>query len=131
MGPLAQFLLALTNLVRSGAIRKIPQAIKFAELQFGTLTPLLRKQIEKVFESSKKPTIGKPGKKEQTLDKRTKDIKKIDEQGIKSLDEGKFVDDKGEFTEKAKDIFKEGIEGLAKGRTKREELEDALTQLNK
>ena len=28
MGPLAQFILALTNLVRSGAIRKIPDAIK-------------------------------------------------------------------------------------------------------
>ena len=29
MGPLAQFIIALTNLVRSGAIRKIPQAIRF------------------------------------------------------------------------------------------------------
>ena len=46
MGPLAQFLIALTNLVRSGAIRKIPQAIKFAEQQFGKVTPLLKKQIE-------------------------------------------------------------------------------------
>ena len=53
MGPLAQFIIALTNLVRSGAIRKIPQAIKFAEQQFGKVTPLLKKQIEKVFESVK------------------------------------------------------------------------------
>ena len=67
MGPLAQFLLALTNLVRSGAIRKIPQAMKFAEQQFGKVTPLLKKQIEKVFESVKKPAIGKPGKKEGTV----------------------------------------------------------------
>ena len=49
MGALAKFLLALTNLVRSGAIKKIPQAIKFAEQQFGKVTPLLKKQIEKVF----------------------------------------------------------------------------------
>ena len=48
MGPLAQFIIALTNLVRSGAIRKVPQAIKFAEQQFGKVTPLLKKQIEKV-----------------------------------------------------------------------------------
>ena len=43
MGPLAQFLLALTNLVRSGAIRNIPTAIKAAEREFGKLTPLLKK----------------------------------------------------------------------------------------
>ena len=67
MGPLAQFLIALTNLVRSGAIRKIPQAIKFAEQQFGKVTPLLKKQIEKVFDSAKKPIVGKPGKKEGTV----------------------------------------------------------------
>ena len=48
MGLLAQFLLSLTNLVRSGAIKKIPQAIKFAEQQFGKVSPLLKKQIEKV-----------------------------------------------------------------------------------
>ena len=44
MGPLAQFLLSLTSLVRSGAIRKIPQAIKFAEQQFGKVTPLLKNE---------------------------------------------------------------------------------------
>ena len=62
MGLLAQFLLSLTNLVRSGAIRKIPQAIKFAEQQFGKVSPLLKKQIEKVFDSVKKPVVGKTGK---------------------------------------------------------------------
>ena len=46
MGPLAKFLLALTNLVRSGGIKKIPDAIKFAEQQFGKVTPLLKKQIQ-------------------------------------------------------------------------------------
>jgi hypothetical protein len=90
MGPLAQFLLALTNLVRSGAIRKIPQAIKFAELQFGKVTPLLKKQIEKVFESVKKPTIGKPGKKEGTIlpfIKETKEPKGLDTLDVSELDE--------------------------------------------
>ena len=93
MGPLAQFLIALTNLVRSGAIRKIPQAIKFAEQQFGKVTPLLKKQIEKVFDSAKKPVVGKPGKKEgavipmvrETVRKGADKIKS--EEGIASLED--------------------------------------------
>jgi len=85
MGPLAQFLLALTNLVRSGAIRKIPQAMKFAEQQFGKVTPLLKKQIEKVFESAKKPAIGKPGKKEGTVLPFIKETGK-EPKGLETLD---------------------------------------------
>jgi hypothetical protein len=86
MGPLAQFIIALTNLVRSGAIRKIPQAIKFAEQQFGKVTPLLKKQIEKVFESAKKPVVGKPGKKEGTVLPLVRQITKKEE-GIASLED--------------------------------------------
>jgi len=86
MGPLAQFLIALTNLVRSGAIRKIPQAIKFAEQQFGKVTPLLKKQIEKIFESAKKPVVGKPGKKEGTVVPMVKEGAKKAE-GIETLED--------------------------------------------
>ena len=89
MGPLAQFIIALTNLVRSGAIRKIPQAIKFAEQQFGKVTPLLKKQIEKVFESVKKPVVGKPGKKEGVVIPMVKEVAKKEE-GIGSLDVSEF-----------------------------------------
>ena len=64
MGPLAKFLLALTNLVRSGSIRNVSTAIKAAEREFGKLTPLLKKQIERIFEQAKKPKVGEPGKKE-------------------------------------------------------------------
>ena len=85
MGPLAQFILALTNLVRSGAIRKVPDAIKFAEQQFGKVTPLLRKQIENVFSKIKKPEIGKPGKKEGTLLPFIKDKAPGEEGGLGSL----------------------------------------------
>ena len=85
MGPLAQFLLALQNLVRSGAIKKIPQAIKFAEQQFGKVTPLLKKQIEKIFESIKKPVVGKPGKKEGAVLPFVRDAKKTE--GIETLDD--------------------------------------------
>ena len=94
MGPLAQFLLALTNLVRSGAIRKIPQAIKFAEQQFGKVTPLLKKQIEKVFESAKKPAIGKPGKKEGTVLPFIKETGK-EPKGLETLDVSEFDESMG------------------------------------
>ena len=85
MGPLAKFLLALSNLVRSGIIRNIPTALKAAEREFGKVTPLLKKQIEKVFESVKKPVVGKPGKKEGTVLPFVRDAKKTE--GIETLDE--------------------------------------------
>ena len=59
MGPLAQFLLALTNLVRSGSIRNVSTAIKAAEREFGKLTPLLKKQIERIFEQAKNVESGR------------------------------------------------------------------------
>ena len=85
MGPLAQFLLALSNLVRSGIIRNIPTALKAAEREFGKVTPLLRKQIEKIFELAKKPKIGEPSKKEGTVLPFVRDAKKTE--GIETLDE--------------------------------------------
>ena len=100
---LIRLLQAIRNLTKSGAIKTIEDAYRLAKRELRERFNEYKKNIDDAFNQ---------GKKEQTLDKRTKDIKKIDEQGIKSLDEGKFVDDKGEFTEKSKDIFKKGIEGL-------------------
>ena len=82
MIPLAKFLLALTNLVRSGGIRNIPQAIKFAEQQFGKVTPLLKKQIQNVFDKAKKPVVGKPGKKEGTVLPMIKEAAEESEEGL-------------------------------------------------
>ena len=82
---LAQFIAALTNLVRSGVIKKVPDAIKFAEQQFGKVTPLLKKQIERVFERAKKPVVGKPGKKEGAVIPMVKEGTKKSE-GIETLD---------------------------------------------
>ena len=80
MGPLAQFLLALTNLVRSGIIRNIPTALKAAEREFGKVTPLLKKQIERVFEQAKKQIPGKPGEKGRVIPfKKTEGIETLDE----------------------------------------------------
>ena len=103
MPTIIRLLQAIRNLTKSGSIKSIEQAYQLAKREVGERFNQIKKQIDDAYDQ---------GKKEQTLDKRTKDIKKIDEQGIKSLDEGKFVDDKGEFTEKSKDIFKKGIEGL-------------------
>ena len=63
MGALARFLLSLGNLIRSGGIKKIEEAIEFAKNEFGEVSPLLQKQIEKVFKTAKKPESGtkKPG----------------------------------------------------------------------
>ena len=149
MPPIIRLLQAIRNLTKSGVIKNIEQAYQLAKRELRERFNEYKKNIDDAYNQ---------GRKEQTLDKRTKDIKKIDEAGIKSLDEGKFVDDKGEFTEKAKDIFKEGIEGLGKGKTqldelssddpmgdlenilmggplkkktKTEQLQDALTQLKK
>jgi hypothetical protein len=85
MGQLAKFLLSLTNLVRSGAIKKIPDAIKFAKQEFGEVTPLLKKQIEKVFDSAKKPVVGKTGKKEGTVLPFIKETGK-EPKGLETLD---------------------------------------------
>ena len=62
MGPLARFLLSLNNLVRSGGIKRIEEALEFARNEFGKVTPLLQKQIEQVFKRAKKPETG--GKKQ-------------------------------------------------------------------
>ena len=103
MPPIIRLLQAIRNLPKSGAIKTIEDAYRLGKRELRERFNEYKKNIDDAFNQ---------GKKEQTLDKRTKDIKKIDESGIKSLDEGKFVDDKGEFTEKSKDIFKKGIEGL-------------------
>ena len=111
MGQLAQFLLALSNLVRSGIIKKLPDAIKIAEREFGKVTPLLKKQIEKVFEKVKKPVVGKPGKKEGTVLPFVRDAKKTE--GIETLDEFNLTKD-DPMGDLEKIIKGEGDTGLPK-----------------
>ena len=94
MGALAKFLLVLGNLVRNGTIKKIPDAIKFAKQEFGEVTPLIKKQIEKVFESAKKPLVGKPGTKEGTVLPLVKKIAEKKNEGIASLEDSSPLMDK-------------------------------------
>tara|TARA_R100000697_G_scaffold52552_1_gene65810 strand:- start:1255 stop:2058 length:804 start_codon:yes stop_codon:yes gene_type:complete len=100
MGPLAQFLMALTNLVRTGNIKKVSDAIKFAKQEFGEVSPLLTKQIEKIFQQFKKPKIGEPGKKEGAVIpfKKTEGIETLDDKGLTDspLDDlKKIIEDSG------------------------------------
>jgi hypothetical protein len=53
--------------------------------------------------------VGKPGKKEGAVIPMVKEGTKKSEEGL-----GKFIDEKGDFTQKSKDIFDEGIKGLEK-----------------
>ena len=112
MGALARFLLILDKLVKSGVINKIPQAIKFAKNEFGEVTPLIKKQIEKIFESAKKPLVGKTGKKEGTVLPLVKKIAEKKNEGITSLEDSsplmdkinKRIDDMKPLSEAEKDI---------------------------
>ena len=84
MGAIARFLLALERLARRQGL-KIEDAYKFAKQEFGEVTPLLKKQIQKIFSKIQKPVVGKPGKKEGTVLPLVRDAKKVE--GIETLDE--------------------------------------------
>ncbi len=85
MGAIARFLLALNRLARTKGI-KIEDAYKFAKQEFGELTPLLKKQIQNIFNKIKKPVVGKPGKKEGTVVPMVKEGAKKAE-GIETLED--------------------------------------------
>ena len=131
MGPLAKFLLALTNLVRSGIIKKLPDAIKIAEREFGRVTPLLKKQIEKVFEKAKKPVVGKPGKKEGTILPFVRDAKKTESaEGIETLDEFNLTED-DPMGDLEKIVKGEGDTGLPKDTPKVDSKENIMGAIDK
>jgi hypothetical protein len=83
-GTTCKFLLALERLARKSGL-KIEDAYKFAKQEFGEVTPLLKKQIQNVFNKIKKPVVGKPGKKEGTVLPLVRDAKKVE--GIETLDD--------------------------------------------
>jgi hypothetical protein len=77
MPTIIRLLQAIRNLTKSGAIKTIEDAYRLGKRELRERFNEYKKNIDDAFNQ---------GKKEQTLDKRTKDIKKIDEEGIKSLD---------------------------------------------
>ena len=97
MGPIARFLLALNRLARARGF-KIEDAYKFAKQEFGEITPLLRKQIQNVFDKIKKPVLGKPGKKEGTVLPFIKETGK-EPKGLETLDVSEFDESMGNLDE--------------------------------
>ena len=99
---LTLLLKAIQNLTRLGTIKSVQQAYQLAKRELGDRFNAAKKQIDDAFNQ---------GKKQQTLDKRTKDIKKTEESGIKSLETG------------------EEIAGLAKSKSKIEKEADKLKKV--
>jgi hypothetical protein len=139
MPPIIRLLQAIRNLTKSGAIKTIEDAYRLAKRELRERFNEYKKNIDDAFNQ---------GKKEQTLDKRTKDIKKIDEEGIKSLDvkdagtDKDFIDfvrEQGDEAganklQKEVDRLNKIIEDADTTGTfdkEREQLQDALTKLTK
>ncbi len=103
---IVKLLQAIRNLTKLGSIKSIEQAYKLAQREVGERFNQIKKQIDDAFNQ---------GKKEQTLDKRTKDIKKIDEQGIKSV-ETEQSDLMKRLEEKVKNLT--NVENISTGLTR-------------
>ena len=126
MGQIAKFLLALERLARRQGL-KIEDAYKFAKQEFGEVTPILKKQIQKVFDKIKKPVVGKPGKKEGAVIPMVKEGTKKAE-GIETLDEFNLSKDDpmGDFE---KIVKGEGDTGLPSQFTN-EDIEEAIDNVS-
>jgi hypothetical protein len=139
MPPIIRLLQAIRNLTKSGVIKNVEQAYQLAKRELRERFNEYKKNIDDAYNQ---------GKKEQTLDKRTKDIKKIDEEGIKSLDvkdagtDKDFIDfvrEQGDEAganklQKEVDRLNKIIEDADTTGTfdkEREQLQDALTKLTK
>jgi len=117
MPPIIKLIQAIARLTQAGAIKKIEDAYKLAKRELGPRFDEFKENIKDAFNE---------GKRKQTIDKRTKDIKKDEEAGIKSLD----VEDSGEgfidFVRKQGD--KEGADKLQKAE---DEIKKAIEEANK
>ena len=86
MGAIARFLIALERLARKSGL-KIEDAYKFAKQEFGEVTPLLRKQIQNVYNKIKKQIPGKAGEKSRVIPfKKTEGIETLDQSNIPEYD---------------------------------------------
>ena len=117
MGPVVRLLQAIARLTQAGAIKKVEDAYKLAKRELGERFGEYKEIIKDSFNE---------GKRKLTIDKRTKNIKKDEEAGIKSLD----VKDSGEgfidFVRKQGD--EEGADKLQKAE---DEIKKAIEEANK
>ena len=117
MPPIIKLIQAIARLTQAGAIKKVEDAYKLAKRELGERFDEYKEIVKDAFNE---------GKRKQTIDKRTKNIKKDEEAGIKSLD----VKDSGEgfidFVRKQGD--KEGADKLQKVE---DEIKKAIEKANK
>ena len=117
MPPIIKLIQAIARLTQAGAIKKVEDAYKLAKRELGERFGEYKEIVKDAFNE---------GKRKQTIDKRTKNIKKDEEAGIKSLD----VKDSGEgfidFVRKQGD--EEGADKLQKAE---DEIKKAIEEANK
>ena len=121
MPPIVKLIQAIARLTQAGAIKKVEDAYKLAKRELGERFDEYKEIVKDAFNE---------GKRKQTIDKRTKNIKKDEEAGIKSLDKTIDVEDAGEgfidFVRKQGD--KEGADKLQKAE---DEIKKAIEEANK
>ena len=121
MPPIIKLIQAIARLTQAGAIKKVEDAYKLAKRELGERFGEYKEIVKDAFNE---------GKRKQTIDKRTKNIKKDEEAGIKSLDKTIDVEDAGEgfidFVRKQGD--EEGADKLQKVE---DEINKAIEEANK
>ena len=116
MPPIIKLIQAIARLTQAGAIKKVEDAYKLAKRELGERFDEYKEIVKDAFNE---------GKRKQTIDKRTKDIKKDEEAGIKSLD----VEDAGEgFIDFVRKTDPEGADKLQKVE---DEIKKAIEEANK
>jgi len=116
MPPIIKLIQAIARLTQAGAIKKVEDAYKLAKRELGERFNEYKENIKDAFNE---------GKRKQTIDKRTKNIKKDEEAGIKSLD----VEDSGEgFIDF---VRKTDPEGAAKMQKIEDEINKAIEEADK
>jgi hypothetical protein len=120
MPPIIKLIQAIARLTQAGAIKKVEDAYKLAKRELGERFDEYKEIVKDAFNE---------GKRKQTIDKRTKDIKKDEEAGIKSLDKTIDVEDAGEgFIDF---VRKTDPEGAAKMQKIEDEINKAIEEANK
>lgn len=120
MPPIIKLIQAIARLTQAGAIKKIEDAYKLAKRELGERFDEYKEIVKDAFNE---------GKRKQTIDKRTKNIKKDEEAGIKSLDKTIDVEDAGEgFIDFVRKTDPEGADKLQKVE---DEIKKAIEEANK
>ena len=120
MPPIIKLIQAIARLTQAGAIKKVEDAYKLAKRELGERFDEYKEIVKDAFNE---------GKRKQTIDKRTKDIKKDEEAGIKSLDKTIDVEDAGEgFIDFVRKTDPEGADKLQKVE---DEIKKAIEEANK